>query len=135
MSSTRTVGLIMFLFVIITILPFGLVMFIFEMVGIMEYAGPFLWPIFTGTIIMIIVMMLVISGVVFLAKRAQFTSEQPSVSYTPEVQYSRDAYFAVPTRCPSCQEAIELDRVSWTGPQTMSCSNCFGTIHIRIREN
>ncbi|MGY5853554.1 MAG: hypothetical protein RTU92_08325 [Candidatus Thorarchaeota archaeon] len=138
MSSVKSAGLIMFLVIIITILPIGIVLFVFEMVGIMEYVGAYLWPIFMGSIFMILFTGFIIAAAVVLTRR-QATSQihasgQPVFSHPPEVSSSRDAYFVVPTRCPSCQEAIELDRVSWSDSQTMSCPNCLSSIHIRIRE-
>jgi hypothetical protein len=128
---------ILLLVVLIGVLPIGIIFVVFESLGIMEYVGPYFWYPFLGTIIIILLTGAIMTIVIFRARR-RFASLNES-SYqsfieAPEKQYSRSAYFAVPTRCPSCHEPIELDQVSWTGPQTLSCPNCFTSVNVHIRE-
>ena len=137
MSSMRSAWSIMLFVFIIAVLPIGIIFIVFESLGIMEYVGPYFWYPFLGTIIIILLTGAIMTVVIFRSRR-RFASLNES-SYqsfieAPEKQYSRIAYFAVPTRCPSCHEPIELDQVSWTGPQTFSCPNCFIQVNVQVRE-
>ena len=137
MSSMKSAWSILLFVVLIAVLPIGIIYIIFESLGIMEFVGPYFWYPFLGTIIIVLVTGAIMTGVIFRSrKRFASLNESNYQSFieTPEKQYSRSAYFAVPTRCPSCNEPIELDRVSWTGPQTLSCPNCFTSINVPVRE-
>ena len=137
MSLKESAWSILLFIVFIAVLPIGIIYVVFESLGIIEYVGPYFWYPFLGTIIIILLTGAIMTVVVFRSRR-RFASLNES-SYqsfieAPEKQYSRSAYFAVPTRCPSCREPIELDQVNWTGPQTFSCPNCFASINVPVRE-
>ncbi|MHA2068068.1 MAG: hypothetical protein ACXABY_27220, partial [Candidatus Thorarchaeota archaeon] len=49
-------------------------------------------------------------------------------------EYPPGASYEIPVYCPYCQDSIELDKVQWTGPSSLVCSNCQNQIRVEVSE-
>ncbi|MFQ5834074.1 MAG: hypothetical protein ACE5H4_15325 [Candidatus Thorarchaeota archaeon] len=123
--------------------PIILVVIFLQALGIGEYVFPILVPIIIGlgaTFCLI--------GLVFAfaarAERQKGVDLDRAVRAGYEAQmfaagdytrvYRPGATFSIPVYCPHCQSGIELDRVHWSGPQTLVCQECLNSVDVTLSE-
>jgi hypothetical protein len=115
-------------------IPFGLVIFIFELVGVGDFIYPILIPIFIGVGGFIVFLF----AMIFLAMRCAtntqsstiVTKRQHTTRFSDDLTTPSRPVYKIPMNCPSCQRAIEPDRVEWRDNQTIVCPGCFADIEV-----
>ena len=124
--------------------PMIAVTMILEALGLGEYVTPIMLPIIIG-----ITITFVIIGVVFaFASRAATRSgvqfdRVAQLGYEAQMfgagdyvrTYQPGATFTIPVYCPHCQSSLELDKVHWSGPQTLVCQTCLSAVDVTISED
>jgi hypothetical protein len=124
--------------------PMVAAMMILEALGLGEYVAPIMGPIFIG-----ITATFVIIGVVFAlvsrvaVRRAGQFDRIAQLGYEAQMSeaegyirtYQPGATYSVPVYCPHCQSSLELDKVHWSGPQTLVCQTCLSAVDVTISED
>ncbi|TFG07296.1 hypothetical protein EU522_00850 [Candidatus Thorarchaeota archaeon] len=124
--------------------PMVVVVLLLDWLGVGEYVFPIMIPIFIG----IGAFFLVLTGIIALAIRMSTSRRselESSIARTYEAQLFADeefteprstgAAFVIPTYCSYCQAAIDLQRVTWSGPMALICPNCGNHMRVRISED
>ncbi len=124
--------------------PMIAVTMILEALGLGEYVTPIMLPIIVG-----IGVTFAIIGVVFAfaartaTRRAVQFDRAAQLGYEAQMfsagdyirTYQPGATFTIPVYCPHCQAGLELDKVHWSGPQTLVCQHCLSAVDVTISED
>ncbi|MFX1265982.1 MAG: hypothetical protein ACFFH0_11420 [Promethearchaeota archaeon] len=124
--------------------PMIAVMMILEALGLGEFVTPIMMPIIIGITVTFIMI-----GVVFAF--ASRTATRRGIQFDRAAQleyeaqmfgagdyirtYQPGATFTIPVYCPHCQSSLRLDKVHWSGPQTLVCQECFSAVELTISED
>lgn len=125
-------------------LPMIFVLALFQFLGIGEFVFPILIPIFIGTgAIFLIVFGIIMYAVRSATRRTMQLDQAVTRSYEVGMisgsdymdQYPPGAKYEIPVYCPHCQRSIELDRVEWSGTNSLVCPSCNSHVRVEISED
>ncbi|MFW9963537.1 MAG: hypothetical protein ACFFCX_08240 [Candidatus Sifarchaeia archaeon] len=128
---------------------FLFIFILFETFGISEYVWPILFPIFTGTFGIIILLSFIIG--IISNKGCKVPTDQEMVQHKLVPKYpthesastdypsydigTAGAAYIIPLYCPHCMNKLELNRVEWIGAHELTCPSCFSVVQVGVQEN
>ncbi|MHA2380443.1 MAG: hypothetical protein ACXADS_14305, partial [Candidatus Thorarchaeota archaeon] len=117
---------------------------ILEALGIVEYVTPVMVPIIIvlGATFCIIGFVFAFASRVETRRGVEFDRTARS-GYEAQMfaagdyikTYQPGATFVIPVYCPHCQSGLELDKVDWSGPETLVCQDCLSAVDVIISED
>ncbi len=124
--------------------PMVAVTIILQAFGLGEYVTPIMVPIIIGLTVTfcIIGTVFVFASRVETRRGVQF-DRVAQLGYESQMfeaegylrTYQPGATFTIPVYCPHCQSSLELDKVHWSGPQTLVCQSCLSAVEVTISED
>ncbi|RDE12074.1 MAG: hypothetical protein C4K47_08775 [Candidatus Thorarchaeota archaeon] len=122
------------------LLPVIIAFIVLEALGVAEYALPIMMPIFLAMLVVFGVVGLGVLAISRWAQNAELQTRDGLV--TPEDQQIADGlssaymrtkggHFMIPTHCPHCGNAIDLQRVDWSSSRTLTCPACYHEIDVK----
>ncbi|MFW9848833.1 MAG: hypothetical protein ACFFF4_06815, partial [Candidatus Thorarchaeota archaeon] len=92
---------------------------------------PIVLPIFIsiGAFLMFIFVLIMVGIRCASNSETKWSTEYTTPPYT-QTHIAKRPVYQIPMNCPSCQRAIELDRVEWRDSRTIVCPRCFTDIDV-----
>jgi hypothetical protein len=114
---------------------------IVQSLGVAEYAMPLLLPIYLLLIVTVGFVGLMQVASLRMTQKAQYlTSDNLASSTQGQVRddmtrvsaHGQRGFFMIPSHCPHCGNALDLERVGWSGSRTLTCPDCYQEIDVKV---